>query len=183
MRKASSSPLLSLLLPGLPVFPPLPSSLLPACFPFSHFLLPSLPVFTKGLTLNLKKLHKDECQPCSQGDKGLSRASLTLCCLTSLSLPVPSVITWTVEKLKQMLSCEDSGRYPQLIISRHIRDVTPGQVPWESLCARYMRRRRENWALLSQSPSCRRHATRLQLRMSPDKACGVLPSRLTKTRP
>lgn len=57
---------------------------------------------------------------------------LTLCFLTSLSLPAPSVITWTVEKLKQMLPCKDSGRYPQLIISRRIRDITPGQVPFSA---------------------------------------------------
>lgn len=63
-------PLLSLLHPGLHLSP---TSFL---FPFSHFLLPSLPVFTKGLTLNLKKLHKDEYLPCYQGYKSLSRPFL-----------------------------------------------------------------------------------------------------------
>ena len=56
--------------PSLPYF-------LPLCFlpllPFSHFLHPSHPIFTQGLTLNLKKLHKDEYLPCYQGYKCLSR--------------------------------------------------------------------------------------------------------------
>ena len=55
-----------------PSFPPFLLFLSPS---FSHSLLPSLPIFTKGLILNLKKLCKDGCLLPCQGCRCFSKVS------------------------------------------------------------------------------------------------------------